>query len=89
MTWWQALILGIIEGVTEYLPISSTGHLILASWLLGLDTDRESREAVNTFNILIQSGAILAVLTLYRTRIRQMARGPVSYTHLRAHETLR
>lgn len=75
MTWWQALILGIIEGVTEYLPISSTGHLILASWLLGLDTDRESREAVNTFNILIQSGAILAVLTLYRTRIRQMARG--------------
>ncbi len=75
MFWWQALLLGVVEGVTEYLPISSTGHLILTAWLLGFSDDPERWAAAFTFNIVIQSGAIAAVLFLYRVRIARMAVG--------------
>ncbi len=60
----QAIILGIIEGLTEFLPVSSTGHLILASAFMNLHED----EFVKTFEIAIQLGAILSVLTLYIKR---------------------
>ena len=58
-----ALILGVVEGVTEFLPISSTGHLILAGDLLGANDERWS-----VFNIVIQTGAMLAVVWEYRAR---------------------
>jgi undecaprenyl-diphosphatase len=61
MTILQTIILGIIEGITEFIPISSTGHLILASKLLSL----ESSEFLKSFEIIIQLGAILAVILLY------------------------
>ena len=75
MTWWQALILGVVEGVTEYLPVSSTGHLILMAWLLGLSDTPDTWHAVNSFNIVIQFGAIIAVLVLYWRRVWQIMRG--------------
>ncbi|MEK7218836.1 MAG: undecaprenyl-diphosphatase UppP [Patescibacteria group bacterium] len=67
MTFFHAVLLGVVEGITEFLPVSSTAHLILASRLLRL----EQTEFQKTFDIAIQMGAILAVVVLYA---RPMAR---------------
>ena len=62
MQTWQVILLGLIEGLTEFLPVSSTGHLILADKFLGLSSS-------GTFKILIQLGAILAILTVYFAKL--------------------
>lgn len=59
----QALILGLVEGLTEFIPVSSTGHLIVAGQLLGFEGAK-----ANTFDVFIQLGAILAVVVLYHKR---------------------
>ena len=59
-----AALLGLVEGVTEFIPVSSTGHLILASHWLG-----QTGETAKTFDIFIQLGAILAIVWLYRARL--------------------
>src|SRR5688572_24168972 len=63
----SALLLGIVEGLTEFLPISSTGHLLIAQHWLGARSD--------LFNIAIQAGAILAITLVYRQRIWSLATG--------------
>jgi undecaprenyl-diphosphatase len=73
---WQAFILGVIEGITEYLPVSSTGHLLVAQHLMGIGTQTATdKTAADTFAICIQGGAILAVLGLYYQRVLQMILG--------------
>lgn len=64
-TWIAVVILGIIEGITEFLPVSSTGHLLIAGYWLSPRSD--------LFNIVIQSGAVIAVLPLFPERMRQFA----------------
>jgi undecaprenyl-diphosphatase len=73
MDWWKALILGIVEGLTEYLPVSSTGHLLLTQRALGIPQS----QSADAFAICIQAGAIVAVLGLYFSRVRQMVLGLV------------
>ena len=67
MNYLYAIILAIIEGITEYLPVSSTGHMIIASSFMGIATD----DFTKLFTIVIQLGAILAVLVLYWKRFFQ------------------
>lgn len=71
MDWWQALVIGIVEGLTEYLPVSSTGHIILTQRMIGV----AEGEAANAFAIAVQAGAILAVLGLYRARVGRIVAG--------------
>lgn len=77
----QAIILGAIEGFTEYLPVSSTGHLLVAARFMDIGGSSSSsptasvKEALDAYTICIQIGAILAVLGLYFRRVRQMWRG--------------
>lgn len=67
MTWLDAVILAIVEGITEFLPVSSTGHMIITQSLLGI----ESSDFVKAFTVNIQFGAILSVIILYWKRFFQ------------------
>ncbi len=72
MPFWVAALLGVVEGVTEFLPVSSTGHLVLTSHLLG-----QHDEATKTFEVVIQLGAILAVVVHYRRLLAERVAGLV------------
>ncbi|MFD0672974.1 undecaprenyl-diphosphate phosphatase [Cohnella sp. GCM10027633] len=67
--WFDSIILGIVEGLTEFLPVSSTGHMILTNKLLGYDV---APEELKTFEIIIQFAAILAISLVYRNKILQV-----------------
>jgi len=78
----HAVILGVVEGVTEYLPVSSTGHLLLAARMLGMDKSKDAsleaetaKNAADAYTICIQIGAILAVIGLYWKHVAQMVLG--------------
>jgi undecaprenyl-diphosphatase len=74
----KAVALGVVEGVTEFLPISSTGHLLVTQRVLGItddQTDPAVKEAADAYAIVIQGGAILAVLLLYWRRVWSVVRG--------------
>lgn len=78
MEWLKVLILGLVEGVTEFLPISSTGHLIVASDLLKFNSG-----SGETFNIFIQIGAVVAVILYYRRELISQAKSFPSNTNTR------
>ena len=79
MDWWHVIILSLIEGLTEFLPISSTGHLILTSAFLGI----HESPAVQQFNIVVQFGAISAVLVLYWKRfLPNLGSRPIGFFQL-------
>jgi undecaprenyl-diphosphatase len=67
MQTWQVILLGLIEGFTEFLPVSSTGHLLLVEHFLGVSSPGR------TFEVLIQLGAILAILTVYSAKLLRLA----------------
>lgn len=69
MSHWIVILLGIVEGVTEFLPVSSTGHLLLVEYWLEMPS-----QPSELFNVVIQSGAVLAVMLAFAGRLRQMAR---------------
>jgi len=69
----QAVVLGVVEGMTEFIPVSSTGHLIVAGHALGFTGER-----AKTFEIFIQLGAILAIVWLYRAKFVEVARSAAS-----------
>jgi undecaprenyl-diphosphatase len=72
----KAIVLGAVEGITEYLPISSTGHLLVTERILGLGTGT-GKVAADTYAVAIQVGAILAVVVLYWQRLVQLFRGVI------------
>jgi undecaprenyl-diphosphatase len=72
----KAIVLGAVEGITEFLPVSSTGHLLVTQRLLGLG-EGAGKTAADTYAVSIQIGAILAVVALYRQRLVQLVRGLV------------
>jgi len=84
---WQAAVLGVVEGLTEYLPVSSTGHLILVSHYMNLsESSKESgplgpkiikNDAIDAYEVIIQIGAILAVVGLYRKQVKLMIDGVI------------
>ena len=63
MTWWEAILLGLIQGLTEFLPVSSSGHLVLGQYLLGLEADDV------TFEVFVHFGTVLSIVTVYWARI--------------------
>jgi undecaprenyl-diphosphatase len=71
----KAVLLGVVEGVTEFLPISSTGHLVVTERLIDVGRSDATKDAADTFTITIQAGAILAVVVVFWGRLLEMGRG--------------
>lgn len=77
MTLLQSIVLGVVEGVTEFLPVSSTGHLLLTQSAMGIGKTTASMDASEAYAVCIQAGAILAVVGLYFRRLKGVIEGAI------------
>lgn len=68
MTWWEALLLGLVQGLTEFIPVSSSGHLVLSQHLLGLGSEQSDI----TFEVFVHFGTVLSILTVYGRQVRDL-----------------
>lgn len=68
MTWWEALVLGLVQGLTEFIPVSSSGHLVLGQYVLGID------QPGITFEVMTHFATTLAIITVYRVRLERILR---------------
>ena len=73
----QALLLGVVQGLTEFLPISSSGHLILVPWVLDFHYLEQHPEFNKSFDVALHAGTLVAVLTYFRHDLTRYARGVV------------
>lgn len=71
MTWWESILLGLVQGITEFLPVSSSGHLVLVSHLLGGDATNSDV----LFEVMVHFGTIMSVMWVYRKRIQELVSG--------------
>ncbi len=69
MTWWEAALLGLVQGLTEFLPVSSSGHLVLGKHVLGLDTAAGDNVV---FEVFVHFGTVLSIMTVYRRRVLEL-----------------
>lgn len=67
MAWWEALVLGLVQGLTEFIPVSSSGHLVLGRYILGMEFDPSV-----TFEVFVHFGTVLSIITVYRSRLAAM-----------------
>ena len=70
MTWWEALLLGLVQGITEFVPVSSSGHLVLSQHLLGIGAE----EADITFEVFVHFGTVLSIFTVYGREVGELVR---------------
>lgn len=71
MTWWEAVVLGVVQGLTEFFPVSSSGHLVMSQYLLGLSVPGIG------FEVAVHVATLISVLVVYRTRVWRLFRGCV------------
>lgn len=84
MDFLKVLILSIVEGITEFLPISSTGHLIITNEFINL----LDKDFTNTFNVIIQLGAILAVVVIYFQKLNPFSKKNLSENYLKKYKDM-
>lgn len=87
MSVWEAILLGVVQGLTEFLPISSSGHLILVPWLQDYTFLQENDAFNKTFDVALHAGTLVAVITYFRVDLWNMATGVLRSLRTRAIET--
>src|SRR5215208_5319051 len=83
----EAILLGIVQGLTEFLPISSSGHLILVPWLGDITYLRDHPEFNKTFDVALHLGTLVAVIGYFGAEVMQMIRGAVELVRTRKADT--